>query len=288
MASSKRAQYHVTVMLRTEKNEREEEAEEREEVSETLHGRKNLFRGMGILSLRMRSGSGEKERGVSGCRRWSDCGCDTCGSGSGSGTFRDREERIGFIWSSRDHLLQKGEMRLTLRKIGSPGLRKKPETGKLFVSTERSYRMIERSVVEPFRLNSFHLVAHSMGCIIALALAAKYPTCVESITLVAPPYFPSDEAKASYNTLNKLAERKIWPPLLFGSSVMSWYEHVGRTVCFVYCRNHLIWEWILKTITRKGNNSIDLTRHLLAIHAFVNSIYLILLQGPELCDKGHT
>lgn len=80
-----------------EKNEQEEEAEEREEVSETLHGRKNLFRGMGILSLRMRSRGGEKERGVSGCRRWSDCSSDTCVGGSG--TFRDRggEDRLHLV-----------------------------------------------------------------------------------------------------------------------------------------------------------------------------------------------
>jgi pimeloyl-ACP methyl ester carboxylesterase len=46
--------------------------------------------------------------------------------------------------------------------------------------------MIEKSVISPFQLDSFHLVAHSMGCIIALALAAKYSNSVKSITLVAP------------------------------------------------------------------------------------------------------
>jgi pimeloyl-ACP methyl ester carboxylesterase len=45
---------------------------------------------------------------------------------------------------------------------------------------------IEKSVISPFQLDSFHLVAHSMGCIIALALAAKYSNSVKSITLVAP------------------------------------------------------------------------------------------------------
>jgi pimeloyl-ACP methyl ester carboxylesterase len=45
---------------------------------------------------------------------------------------------------------------------------------------------IETSLIEPQNLSSFHLVAHSMGCIIALALAAKHPTRVKSITLVAP------------------------------------------------------------------------------------------------------
>lgn len=46
--------------------------------------------------------------------------------------------------------------------------------------------MIEKSVISPFQLDSFHLVAHSMGCIIALALAAKYSNSVKSIILVAP------------------------------------------------------------------------------------------------------
>lgn len=46
--------------------------------------------------------------------------------------------------------------------------------------------MIEKSVICPFDLKSFHLVAHSMGCIIALAVAAKYAKFVKSVTLVAP------------------------------------------------------------------------------------------------------
>lgn len=50
--------------------------------------------------------------------------------------------------------------------------------------------MIERSVIVPFELDSFHLVAHSMGCVIALALAAKHPALVKSITLVAPVSHP--------------------------------------------------------------------------------------------------
>ena len=45
---------------------------------------------------------------------------------------------------------------------------------------------IEESVIHQFGLNSFHLVAHSMGCLIALALAAKYSKSVKTITLVAP------------------------------------------------------------------------------------------------------
>lgn len=49
--------------------------------------------------------------------------------------------------------------------------------------------MIEKSVICPFQLTSFHLVAHSMGCLIAIALAAKHSQLVKSITLVAPVSF---------------------------------------------------------------------------------------------------
>lgn len=66
------------------------------------------------------------------------------------------------------------------------GFGRSPKPANCLYRVKDHIKMIERSVIEPFRLNSFHLVAHSMGCIIALALAAKYPTCVESITLVAP------------------------------------------------------------------------------------------------------
>lgn len=46
--------------------------------------------------------------------------------------------------------------------------------------------MIERSVLDPYNVKSFHIVAHSLGCILALALAVKHPTAVKSLTLLAP------------------------------------------------------------------------------------------------------
>lgn len=46
--------------------------------------------------------------------------------------------------------------------------------------------MIEKSIIHSFELKSFHLVAHSMGCILALALAANYSKSVKSITLISP------------------------------------------------------------------------------------------------------
>lgn len=49
--------------------------------------------------------------------------------------------------------------------------------------------MIERSVLEPYKVKSFHIVAHSLGCILALALAVKHPGLVKSLTLLAPVSF---------------------------------------------------------------------------------------------------
>lgn len=47
---------------------------------------------------------------------------------------------------------------------------------------------LERSVLEAQGVGQFHLVGHSMGTLLCLALAAKYPHRVRSITLFAPVY----------------------------------------------------------------------------------------------------
>lgn len=45
---------------------------------------------------------------------------------------------------------------------------------------------------------------------------------------------------------------------------MSWYEHVGRTVCLIVCKNHQVWERILKKLQSSRQPDFvfeDLTRH---------------------------
>lgn len=51
---------------------------------------------------------------------------------------------------------------------------------------------LEKSIIQRHGLESFHIVAHSMGCIMGLVLAARYPDRVRSITLIAPVYPPGD------------------------------------------------------------------------------------------------
>lgn len=136
-------------------------------------------------------------------------------------------------------------------------------------------------------MSSFHLVSHSMGCTIALALAAKHPTRVKSITLVAPPYFLPCEQRASQVALNRLAEKKLWPPLLFGSAVMSWYEHVGRTVCFLVCKNHLLWEWLFSLLNLNRGVDFrvrDLTKH--THHSAWHTMHNVICGGAALQDAN--
>lgn len=79
--------------------------------------------------------------------------------------------------------------------------------------------------------------------------------------------------------LNTFAGKTLWPPLEFGKSVMSWHEHVGRCFCFLFCRNHRIWEMILKLfILRRELNfmEVDLTRH---------NMHNVICGGAKLMDK---
>ena len=66
------------------------------------------------------------------------------------------------------------------------GFGRSPKPSESLYTLSDHVEMIEKSVISPYQLRSFHLVAHSMGCIIAVALAAKYSNFVKSVTLVAP------------------------------------------------------------------------------------------------------
>ncbi|XP_016167577.1 probable lysophospholipase BODYGUARD 4 [Arachis ipaensis] len=73
--------------------------------------------------------------------------------------------------------------------------------------------------------------------------------CEELLRLVKKkPYSPSEGNDACLKALANMAGKKLWPPLAFGSSFTSWYEHLGRCICFLYRRNHRIWESILKFV----------------------------------------
>ncbi|XP_022899592.1 probable lysophospholipase BODYGUARD 4 [Olea europaea var. sylvestris] len=292
------------------------EIDEESELSETFHGRKNVFREMGFLRIpRMRKDDGKfcAEKRNS----WSDCGCESCVSWMNNGSNlklhvvvkepeRARLEHYpeekaienvifihGFLSSSSfwtetvfTNLSEHTKQNYRLFAIDLLGFGKSPKPRDCMYTLRDHLQMIEKSVIDPFQLNSFHVVAHSMGCVIAVALAAKYSESVKSITLVAPPYFSSSKEDASLAALRQLAARRIWPPLLFGSALMSWYEHLGRCVCFLFCRNHKTWEQILKLLTRRRDlpfKVVDFTRH--THHSAWHTMHNIICGGAKLLDK---
>jgi pimeloyl-ACP methyl ester carboxylesterase len=66
------------------------------------------------------------------------------------------------------------------------GFGKSPKPSSSMYTIADHIEMIRKSVLEAYGIQSFHLVAHSMGCTISLALAAHYSSSVKSVTLIAP------------------------------------------------------------------------------------------------------
>lgn len=66
------------------------------------------------------------------------------------------------------------------------GFGRSPKPADSMYTLREHLEMIEQSVLEPHKVKSFHVVAHSLGCILALALAVKHPNSIKSLTLLAP------------------------------------------------------------------------------------------------------
>ncbi|KAK9147206.1 hypothetical protein Scep_005963 [Stephania cephalantha] len=216
--------------------------------------------------------------------RWSDCDCKTCNSWSysgkdtlfvhvqagptnkgGGGGGGDKEvvkvENVvfihGFISSSEFWTetvfpnLSKPWYRLIA--VDLLGFGRSPKPSSSLYTLGEHVDMIHRSVIQQYNLTSFHIVAHSLGCIIALAIAHRYPGSVKSLTLLAPPCFTMPdkcEINATQYVMRKIAPRRVWPLIAFGASLACWYEHVSRTICFLICKNHRLWEFLIKLFTR--------------------------------------
>ncbi|AED92468.1 alpha/beta-Hydrolases superfamily protein [Arabidopsis thaliana] len=289
--------------------------DENELSSETLFGRRNIFRGMWFLgfarefksklSRKLRKSKIHQES----VNRWSDCGCKSCKSWTKNedgnlhvvvkdSTSRETEYSVqepsenvifihGFMGSSHfwtetvfEHI-QKDDYRLLA--IDLLGFGESPKPRDSLYTLKDHVDTIERSVIKPYQLDSFHVVAHSMGCLIALALAAKHSNIVKSVTLVAPPYFPSS---VEGSVLNRIARKRLWPPLAFGTAVMSWYEHIGRCVCFIICKHHKIWEWLIKLCIGKREihwKIKDITRH--THHSAWHSMHNVICGGSKVADE---
>ncbi|CAO2837795.1 unnamed protein product [Amaranthus hypochondriacus] len=206
--------------------------------------------------------------------RWSDCDCSTCcswtksskdtlfvnvdGAKPGDKTSEDVLFIHGFISSSKfwtetlfPNFSGATKSKYRLFAVDLLGFGRSPKPADSLYTLREHVEMIERSVLEMHRVKSFHIVAHSLGCILALALAVRHPSKIKSLTLIAPPYFevPKGEQATQY-VLRRVAPRRIWPPIAMGSSIACWYEHISRTVCLLICKNHRVWEFLTKLVTR--------------------------------------
>ncbi|KMT12477.1 hypothetical protein BVRB_5g104060 [Beta vulgaris subsp. vulgaris] len=206
--------------------------------------------------------------------RWSDCDCSTCcswtssskdslfvhvdGAKPGDRATEDVLFLHGFISSSKfwtetvfPNLTAATKSKYRLFAVDLLGFGRSPKPADSLYTLREHVEMIERSVLENHRVKSFHIVAHSLGCILALALAVRHPTKIKSLTLIAPPYFPVPKGEqATQYVLRRVAPRRVWPPIALGSSIACWYEHISRTVCLLICKNHRMWEFLAKLITR--------------------------------------
>lgn len=204
--------------------------------------------------------------------RWSDCDCKTCHFWASSckerlfvhmdGVKDNAQEDVlfihGFISSSSfwtetlfPNFSESTKSMYRLFAVDLLGFGRSPKPNDSLYTLKDHLEMIERSVIEPYGVKSFHIVAHSLGCILALALAVKYPGSVKSLTLIAPPYFPIPKGEQPTQYLmRKLAPRRVWPLIAFGASLACWYEHVSRTICLLICKNHRLWNFLIKLVTQ--------------------------------------
>ncbi|KAL3499097.1 hypothetical protein ACH5RR_041829 [Cinchona calisaya] len=205
--------------------------------------------------------------------RWSDCDCKTCNSWAtnscketlyvkAEGATDNVQEDVifihGFISSSAfwtetlfPNFSKSAKSKYRFIAVDLLGFGRSPKPTDSLYTLREHLDMIERSVLEPHKVKSFHIVAHSLGCILALALAVKHHSCVKSLTLLAPPYFPAPKGEqATQYMMRRVAPRRVWPPIAFGASLACWYEHISRTICLLICKNHRLWEFLTKLVTR--------------------------------------
>ncbi|CAI9772619.1 unnamed protein product [Fraxinus pennsylvanica] len=204
--------------------------------------------------------------------RWSDCDCKTCTSWTSSGKetlyvkadgAKDNvQEDVLFIhgfistsafWTETlyPNFSKSAKSKYRLFAVDLLGFGRSPKPTDSLYTLREHLDMIERSVLEPYKVKGFHIVAHSLGCILALALAVKHRGSVKSLTLLAPPYFPLPKGEqATQYMMRRVAPRRVWPFIAFGASIACWYEHISRTICLLICKNHRLWEFLTKLVTR--------------------------------------
>ncbi|OAE24065.1 hypothetical protein AXG93_2402s1240 [Marchantia polymorpha subsp. ruderalis] len=254
-----------------------------ESSSTREHGRV-LGRGIGMFSKarsKLQGLSSARSCDENPVVRWSDCGCEKCVSwqandqllyvrvddkefwassrGDDDGQIRSAENNViflhGFLSSSSfwtesvmPALPQDVRANHRLFAVDILGFGKSPKPLNNSYTLADHVLMIQRSLIQLHGIRKFHLVAHSMGCTVALALAAQFPSAVKSITLLAPPYFPATPGiTPGIHTMHQVAPRRIWPLMAFGSAVMSWIP-LSSVTDFMQHTHHSAWHLFHNTI----------------------------------------
>ncbi|XVF51206.1 hypothetical protein PTKIN_Ptkin04bG0165900 [Pterospermum kingtungense] len=204
--------------------------------------------------------------------RWSECDCEFCNSWASSckdtlfvkaegPKDKAREDVLfihGFVSSSAfwtetlfPNFSSTAKSNYRLFAVDLLGFGRSPKPTDSLYTLREHVDMIEKSVLEPYKVKSFHIVAHSLGCILALAIAVKHPEAVKSLTLLAPPYYPVPKGEpATQYVMRRVAPRRVWPLMAFCASIACWYEHLSRTVSLVLCKHHRLWDFLIKLVTR--------------------------------------
>jgi hypothetical protein len=156
---------------------------------------------------------------------WSDCDCKVCHAWSGSPASSshlyvhvqappaaseapvETEDVVfihGFISSSVfwtetvfPAFSPSARSRYRMFAVDLLGFGRSPKPAESLYTLREHVEMIERSVLRRYRLGSFHVVAHSLGSVLALALAVRHPAAVKSLTLLAPVRTPAWEVELS-------------------------------------------------------------------------------------------
>eukprot|EP01068_Selenidium_serpulae_P009965 Selendium_serpulae@DN5360_c0_g1_i4.p1 len=75
-------------------------------------------------------------------------------------------------------------------------------------SLEEQVDALQRDLIERYNIRSFHLVGHSYGGLCGIALAARKPDRVKSMTLLSPAYFETDQQ--AYTLLQEVPIPARW------------------------------------------------------------------------------
>ncbi|KAK8658297.1 hypothetical protein V6N13_036505 [Hibiscus sabdariffa] len=181
---------------------------------------------------------------------WSDCDCKFCNSWTSSSKDtlfvkaqepkdnKAREDVIfihGFISSSAfwtetlfPNFSSTAKSTYRFLAVDLLGFGRSPKPADSLYTLREHVDMIEKSVLQDYKVKSFHIVAHSLGCILALAIAVKHPGSVKSLTLLTPVNFFS----FSQLSVQRLPINRKYHPCISAAILSGTKGRSSDTICY--------------------------------------------------------